>query len=228
MACSFANVENGCGCIVGYYLPLQTTQGADITGFPVHVLNVNEENLGEVNSPLEYADRWNSDEANQAVGRLYVGTKSFCFFLSFKHGITPPPHVLGTSSQVDAGFRVWWGETGLDTTGAQPVLLDYLNAKTLVFDTSHQATVTPSGSDVTIDFENASDKVLYIQVDQSQLPFTKWSEVGNPLQQNQPIGSSFQIDDTTVLFAYKDPITGVNVYFTRWQTSFTGALKLSR
>jgi len=227
MGCSFANVENACGCIIGYNLPLQTVEGADITGYPVHVLNVNGDDLGEVNSPSEYAAIWNLDEDNKAVGTLYV-MMSYCFFLSFKSGITPPSNVLGTSAQVDAGFRVWHGETALDTTGEPPVLQDYLNAKVLAFDGDDFDVVAPSGSDVEIDFDNASDKVLYIQVDPSEAPFTKWSEVGNSLQQNQPIDSSFSSEGTAVIFAYKDPDTQAMTYFTRFQTSFTGAIILSR
>ena len=70
MGCSFAYVENSCGCLTGYTLPLKQADNTDITAYPVDVLNVNGIDLGEANTPSEYVILWNSDAANKAVGVL--------------------------------------------------------------------------------------------------------------------------------------------------------------
>lgn len=81
MACPFSNISNGCGCVIGYELPMQTVEDADISAYPVIVLNVDGLSLGEAHSPSEYVTIWNSNAANQAHGTLFVGTGAFCFYL---------------------------------------------------------------------------------------------------------------------------------------------------
>ena len=71
---------------------------------------------------------------------------------------------------------------------------------------------------------NTVDRVLFIQVPASEAAFTKWSESGNSLQQNIDIDQTFAGNSLW----FKTTIYGNNLYVTRLQTSFTGALILSR
>jgi SPX domain protein involved in polyphosphate accumulation len=102
MACVFSIIQNSCGCIIGYNLPLQTVDNVDITDFPVTVLNVNEVDLGNADTPDEYAALWNSDLDNQAFGQLYVGPGAFCFYLKTT-SLLPPSNVLAIEAD---GFEI--------------------------------------------------------------------------------------------------------------------------
>lgn len=229
MACIFAEVLNGCGCVIGYQEPLQTPDGDDITNYPVHVLNIDEEDLGIANSPSEYVILWNSDVANQAKGILSVGGGAFCFFLSKITGVTPPSSVLGTFTPVvePDTFDFLYGYTDLDTTGPTPDEADYIGSVNAVIIAGTELHGGPlvHGANVQVDsFTNPSDKVLFIQVPDED-PFDLWSEVGNPLQQNQPIDPTFG-SGSNVFFT--ETSLGLNTYISRSQTTFTGAVVLSR
>lgn len=104
MACLFENVYNSCGCLIGYYLPLKTPAGADITAYPVTALNINEQILGQVGSPSEYAGIWNTDPDNNTKGTLFPGPSAYCFFLTMISGVTPPSVVLGNPIIPDPGL----------------------------------------------------------------------------------------------------------------------------
>lgn len=227
MACVFAYLEDACGCLTGYQLPLKEADNSDITAYPVHVLNVNSVDLGEAATPSAYISLWNGDAANQAVGILSLGGSNFCFHLSRIAGVTPPSKVLGASSVVPpANFNFEYGETALDTTGGTPTEAQYKSSVDDVYTagTEVAGTSLAPGSNINVDFTNVTDKVLFIEVDASEAAFTKWSEVGNPLQQDQPIDAAFA--GTAVWF--KTTRAGETLYITRAQTTFTGNIVLSR
>ena len=224
MACVFSNVENSCGCLIGYNLPLLTVEETDITNYPVTVINVNGVELAEANSPSEYAAIWNTDADNQAVGVLSAGTGAFCFFLSRKSGVTPPANVLGSFTpppppELDAPV---YGFTELDTTGETPGLEDYIASVAGTETLPEQE----EGPVVVEDFGNATDKVCFMGVPAGWPAFTLWSEEGNPLQQNQPIDPDWATGSNVWFLAENqgDAETLKDIYFTRAQTSFGGAI----
>lgn len=226
MACPFANVYNACGCLIGYNLPLKTVEGIDITSYPVNVLNINDVLIAAANSPTEYVALWNSDPADQAKGVLRVGSGSFCFFLGFIIGVTPPSFVLGSQTVV-SGLTFKYGWTELDTTGITPDEASYIASVDDVFTNANELTGTfNSGGNIQVDdFTNPSDKVLFIQVPISEAAFTKWSEFGNPFQQNQTIDPDFATGSNVF---FKSTRAGELIYITRSQTTITGATILSR
>lgn len=225
MACTFSSVVNACGCPTGWNIPLLDGEENDISSYPVNVLNVNEEELGWANGPSEYAAIWNSDTDNQAHGVLYVGEGAFCFYLKKINDTPPPEFVIGAPP---AQLQFKYGATDLDTTGDVPEEEAYIESVDDVFTATDELIGTfPEGGNVTVaDFENApDDKVLFIQVPASEDPFTRWSEVGNPLQQNRPINPDFATGNALFFRSTRD---GETIYLTRYQTSFTGAIVLSR
>lgn len=230
MACPFAEVTNSCGCVIGYNEPLQTILNADITNYPVHVLNVLQVDLGVANSPSEYVALWNSDTDDQAFGVLMVGTGAFCFFLSKITGVTPPPNVLGTFTPVEPPdmFDFFYGYTALDTTGTTPLEAAYISSVDDVFTAGTELTGGPlvHNANVQVDsFTNPSDFVLFIQIPPTEADFDLWSEVGNALQQNQPIDPDYATGSNVF---FKDTRAGDKIYISRSQTTFTGAVVLSR
>ena len=125
---------------------------------------------------------------------------------------TPPPVVVG--------FDYTYGQTDLDTTGAVPTEAEYVGSIV----SGVTATAANTGDNVSADFTNTSDKVLYIEVPDTEAPFTMWTEVGNSLQQNQPIDPTFAGSNVW----FKTSTTGKTIYITRSQTSFGGEVILSR
>lgn len=225
MPCAFEAIENSCGCVIGYNVPLKTVDHVDITAFPVVVLNIAASEIRIANTPTEYAALWNSDTTDRAKGKLKPGQSAFCFFLPKVSGITPPSEVLGSNDTVPViHFTFLYGNTPLDTTGDEPLEADYVSS----VDSGVIATggTLVAGSNVQVsDFENLSDKVLFIEVPATEEPFTKWSEVGNALQQDQPIDPDYATGSNV----WYRSIRGVDaIYFTRSQTTFTGAVILSR
>jgi hypothetical protein len=229
MACSFSNLENSCGCLIGYSLPLLAADNTDIT-YPLHVLNVLGADLGEATTPSQAVSLWNSDTANQAVGILSLGTAAYCFTLSRIAGVIPPSKIVGTAETVTppATFSFDYGKTALDTTGAPPNEAAYIASVNTVYTASGQIAGAPlaTGSNVSVtNFGNTADAVLFMQIDATEAAFTKWSEVGNALQQNQPIDASF---GTGTAVWFKSTRAGKTIYITRAQTSFAGAIIFSR
>lgn len=213
-------------------MPLKTVEDVDIAAYPVTVLNISEAPIAVAASPTEYVTLWNSDTANQAKGVLRTGPGSFCFFLNKVTSVIPPSKVLGetiASPGGGSGFGFIYGYTELDTTGATPTESEYVNSvdPALAVPTIFVGATLAAGSNVQVDdFLNPSDKVLIIQVNSTvELPFTKWSEFGNPLQQNQPIDPNYATGSNVF---FKSTRGGYPIYITRSQTTFTGAVILSR
>lgn len=230
MACSFSYIENGCGCLIGYNVPLKASDNTDITAYPVHVINVKGDDLGEASNPSAYVALWNGDTDNQAVGTLSVGAGSFCFVLSRKNGVTPPSKVVGSAETPPppTNFNFDYGATDLDTTGAPHTEAEYIASVDAVYTASGEVGGAPlaPGSNVQVaSFGNGTDKVLFVQIDASEAAFTKWSVVGDALQQNQPIDATFAAGSNVW---FKSARAGKTIYITRAQTSFSGALVLSR
>lgn len=65
------------------------------------VLNVNSQPIGVAYSPSGYAQIWNADPDNKAVGTLYVGTGAYCFYIVFKTSGPAPTEVLGEPGIVE-------------------------------------------------------------------------------------------------------------------------------
>ena len=102
-----------------------------------------------------------------------------------------------------------------------------LSSVDAVFAASQELTGSIStGSNISVaNFANSADKVLFIQVPATEAAFTKWSEVGNGFQQNIPIDLIFS-SGTGIWF--KSIRAGETIYICRYQTTFTGAVVLSR
>ena len=83
---------------------MRNLEGEEVRTFPVGVYNVNEQLLGEANTKAQYIAIWNSDPANQAVGRLSSGVGPFCFTLTMVDGQVPPPWVIGEGGELDYGI----------------------------------------------------------------------------------------------------------------------------
>ena len=126
-------------------------------------------------------------------------------------------------------FLFKYGVTEADTTGDPLTEAEYLASVDATFTagTELSGIADNSGADVVVDaFGNGTvDKICFVQVDPSQAAFTKWSEVGNPFQQNQPIDQSFG-SGANVWF--KSTRAGQTIYITRSQTSFVGSVIFSR
>jgi hypothetical protein len=131
--------------------------------------------------------------------------------------IIPPP----------VTFEFKFGSTAADTTGAPLTDANYIASVDAVLAALGEYSSTQIHDlDITVTtFYNATDKVLFLQVPPVELPFTKWSEVGNPFQQNQPIDSSF---GTGSGVWYKTTRAGNALYLTRSQTTIIGAVIFSR
>lgn len=86
-------------------------------------------------------------------------------------------------------------------------------------------TANNTGDNVRIeDFGGTGDMVRFLFMPDTEAAFTKWSEEGNLLQQNQPIDPSFQYANGNVWF--KSARDGL--YMTYGQTTFSGAIIFSR
>lgn len=146
--------------------------------------------------------------------------------------------VVGTNYQVQTSCgnvilsvssRVEYGYINLDTTGTPPILSDFINAiaaPDFIDDLQYES----DGSIIVNDFTNSVDKVCFIAVPAINNPvqrYTMWSEIGNPLQQNVDIDSSFVSNDESVWFR-AGVYNGKTWYFTRYQTSFANPLKFEK
>lgn len=237
MGCSFAYLENSCGCLTGYNLPLKQADNTDITSYPAHVLNVNNVDLGQATTPSEVVSLWNSDADDQAVGTLSLGPGSFCFTLSRVDGVVPPSSILATPvvAPPPANFNFNYGATAADTSGAALTESQYISSVDDVFTAAGEVAGVPlaPGSNVQVDdFGNATDKVLFMEIDETEAAFTKWSVVGDALQQNQPIDQTFGGGANawfkTTMVSANGALNGKTVYITRSQTSFAGPVLFSR
>lgn len=84
-----------------------------------------------------------------------------------------------------------------------------------------------TGDDVAVvDFGNAYYKVVFMEYPKTEAKFTKWSEVNNPLQQNQPIDQSFNWGSGAVFFISERGDNWVIISY--YQTKFAGKIVFSR
>lgn len=84
-----------------------------------------------------------------------------------------------------------------------------------------------TGDDVAVvDFGNTYYKVVFMEYPKTEAKFTKWSEVNNPLQQNQPIDQSFNWGSGAVFFISERGDDWVIISY--YQTKFAGKIVFSR
>lgn len=227
--CGFAQIVDRCGCLTGYRIPLLAQDNTPV-GFPLNVLNVGAVDLGAAANPSEYVALWNANPANVAVGTLSVGGALNCFVLSHKIGVNPPAKVLGFAGTppppqnhiAEIGF------TTLDTTGAQHTQAEYLASVDNALPTPTQKQVLASNTLVATpaEFGNTGNKVLFVLVDGTMPVYTKWSILGDALQQNQPIDQSFNPNSGNLVFVMPYGV-GYKIYCTYSQTSFGNNFILS-
>ena len=229
MACSFSYIENACGCLIGYNIPLLEVDNTPITAYPVHVIAFGGADLGEATTPSAVVALWNADSGSVAKGILSVGTGAFCFALSYISGVTPPSKIVATAEVVTPTTYDWdYGYTALDTTGSPPTEANYITSVDTVYTAAGEVHGTPIaiGDPVSVtSFGNSTDKVLFMQIDPAVAAFTLWSVVGDSLQQNQPIDATFGTGSNVW---FKSTRAGETIYLTRSQTSFSGAVVFSR
>lgn len=125
-------------------------------------------------------------------------------------------------------FLFKYGSTEADTTEDPLTEAEYIGSVDDTFTAGDEMSgiVDNEGENVVVeDFGNTEDKVLFMQVESPEPPFTLWSEVGNPFQQNQPIDASYATGTAVWFKTTRDSKT---IYITRSQTSFVGAVIFSR
>lgn len=138
----------------------------------------------------------------------------------------PPPDTIP--------FDYRFGWVGIDTVNTGPDYVplteaDFIASLDNVFTDGEQYMATGADTDAPItvdDFHNTVDKVTFLQVPKSQAAFAKWTEVGNPFQQNQPIDPTYNYGSGAVWFL-SEIETGKWTYLTYYQTTFTGSLIFS-
>jgi hypothetical protein len=93
--------------------------------------------------------------------------------------------------------------------------------------TEQSGTEPNTGDDVAVvDFGNTYYKVVFMEYPKTEAKFTKWSEVNNPLQQNQPIDQSFNWGSGAVFFISERGDNWVIISY--YQTKFAGKIVFSR
>ena len=139
----------------------------------------------------------------------------------------PLKSVVANGGGTINNFIFTYGETEADTTGAPLTEMEYVTSVTDAIATGNVYTDSETlGGNISVDdFANDSDKVLFIAVPSTEPAFTKWSEVGNIYQQDQPIDQSFATGSNVIFMSVQGATT---YYITRSQTDFVGALVLSR
>lgn len=132
---------------------------------------------------------------------------------------------LGTPVVPPVIPHFWFGFTELDTTGDPHTEAEYITSVDDTFSIGTEETRNlAEGADLMVDdFKNSADKVLFIQVPNTVPLFTRWSVVGDALQQNQPIDPGFSGDS----LIFKTVRDGYTLYVTRIQTSFGGPVVLN-
>lgn len=126
-------------------------------------------------------------------------------------------------------YTAFYGATDLDTTSVLQPESAYVSSVNDTFTGGGALSVVlNSASDLAVSFPVASGdeyKVRFIQVPASESYYTKWSEVGNPYQQDLPIPTYGSGVGGVWFRTERD---GETLYVTRAQTKFNGAIKLSR
>lgn len=211
-------------CVNGF---VNFTQNINVTAVvvPVSCISYNLHNTSGVNTNYTFMDCNNISQSNSLGPN---GTATICAIQgSFND---PTGNIVLTLGNANCSAspvnQFHYGFTELDTTAINYTEPDYVASVNLAYPTAanHVGTYTP-GASVTVQyFGNAIDKVLFMEIPASELAFTLWSEIGNPLQQNQVIDQTF----TGSAVFFKSIHNGETVYITRYQTSFTGAVVFSR
>lgn len=96
MAVNFSYIEDACGCLIGYSLPLMTEDNKLIVNYPVKIYNVNDVYIDDATTPSEVVSTWNSDSDNNPFGTLSLGNSAYSFTLSYVSGVLPPSKVIGS------------------------------------------------------------------------------------------------------------------------------------
>lgn len=139
------------------------------------------------------------------------------------------------SSETPVPFEYRYGWIGIDTvnsgSGYTPLTeQDFMDSLENVF--SDGAEYSGDGADlndnvIIEDFNNTTDKVMFLQVPKTQDVFTMWSEKNNPFQQNQPIDQEYNYGSGSVWFV-SEIEEGKWTYITYVQTTFSNEITFSR
>lgn len=153
-----------------------------------------------------------------------VGTTEYIGAMSKE---CPLKSIVASGGGTVTNFTFTYGETEADTTGAPLTESEYLTSVTDAIASGNvYSDSEPLGGNVSVDdFANVGDKVLFIKLPSTEAAFTKWSEVGNIYQQDQPIDPNFATGSNVWFRSVQGATT---YYITRSQTDFVGALVLSR
>ena len=76
------------------FIGIKDLEGNEVETFPVIVINVNEEAIGEASTKEEYMRIWNADPDNAIVGRITGWYGPFHFNLKLNPGQVLPDTVL--------------------------------------------------------------------------------------------------------------------------------------
>lgn len=176
------------------------------------------------------ATKTNADGMNGVVESIAPTTSgSGTFVMTTTCGYTDYTITL-TIGVISNPVTFYYGETSLDTTGSTPTEAAYIASVDDVFTASDELTGTLANTGdnlraaFLVDVGNPYT-VKFIQVPASESNFTKWSEEGNSLQQNQAIDAVFGTGSNVW---FKTTRAGQTLYMTRAQTSFVGDIILSR
>lgn len=143
--------------------------------------------------------------------------------LSLTPSVTPTP----------VPFTFYYGAGELSTVvtglpGTLPTEDNYTDSILEVFEVGDELTGTSNeGEDISVDdFENATDKIVFVEYPNTEDPVLFWSEEGNPLQQHQPIDQAFVYGSSNVFFI--SARLDYYVVISYVQTTFAGKLTFSR
>jgi hypothetical protein len=81
-------VQKGCTAIINVQVNLD-----EPSSYPVRVYNVYEQLIGTANNKQQILDLWNSDGADQAIGRLSGYYGPFTFLLEYECGKEIPDYI---------------------------------------------------------------------------------------------------------------------------------------
>jgi hypothetical protein len=143
---------------------------------------------------------------------------------------------VASGSTTPVAFSYDYGSTDINTVTTPgfgslfPSEQDFIDSVDAVFTAGDEITGSEPNTGDNVTIENfgseSDDRVRFIQMPSGEALFTKWSEEGNPFQQDQPIDSSFDPSSPNVWF--KSVRDGNPIYMTYSQTIFTGAITFSR
>lgn len=149
---------------------------------------------------------------------------------------TGPLSEVASGTPVAVAFNYDYGSTDINTVTVPgfgslfPSESDFIASVDAVYTAGDELAGSEPNTGDTVTIESfggsTSDRVKFVQMPASEAAFTKWSEEGNPFQQNQPIDQSFDFLSGNVWF--KSVRDGNPIYMTYAQTIFTGAITFSR